>query len=254
MINRSFQICHGIGPAKEANLYHLGLQTWQALLDCPSDFLPFSPAKQISLRHELAACQAAFDRQDLDFLLKRLPTREHWRVLASFLPKASYFDIETSGLSPSDSVVTVVVCLHQGKYYEFVRGENLDEFLDLLDEVNLLVSFNGSSFDVPRIRDEYHIPELPCPHVDLRWISYHQGLRGGLKQIEEKLGFPRGDDLKGLAGDDAVWLWQKWRLGCRQSRDLLIRYCRRDVEALEKIAQFLLSDSQHCTQRHSDDA
>jgi uncharacterized protein YprB with RNaseH-like and TPR domain len=139
-------------------------------------------------------------------------------------------------------VVTIVVCLHQGKMHEFVRGENLDDFLDLLDDVTLLVSFNGNSFDVPRILDQFHVPELPCPHVDLRWVSYHRGLKGGLKKIEEELGFVRESDLKGLGGDDAVWLWQKWRLGCEKSRDLLLRYCRRDVEALEKISQALLKD------------
>jgi uncharacterized protein YprB with RNaseH-like and TPR domain len=170
----------------------------------------------------------------------RLPVREHWRILKSNLAEASYFDIETSGLSPSKSHVTVVVCKHQGTFYEFVRGENLDDFLDLLDEVKLLVSFNGNSFDCPRIADHFHLPELPCPHVDLRWVCYHRGLKGGLKAIETSLGLGRESDLKGISGDDAVWLWQKWLLGCQKSRDLLIRYCRKDVEGLEIIANHLL--------------
>jgi uncharacterized protein YprB with RNaseH-like and TPR domain len=243
-MDETFQMCKGIGPVTEARLRASGFRNWHSLLSGDANNIPLSALRLGEVRSELAACQEAYDEKNLKFLTSKLPVREHWRILRSYFGQASYFDIETTGLSPADSVVTIVVCKHRGKLYEFVRGENMDDFLELLDEITLLVSFNGNSFDVPRIMNQFHIPELPCPHVDLRWVSYHRGFRGGLKRIEEELGFGRDSDLKGISGDDAVWLWQKWKLGCDKSKELLLRYCRRDVEALELITQRLLKDVQ----------
>jgi uncharacterized protein YprB with RNaseH-like and TPR domain len=122
----------------------------------------------------------------------------------------------------------------------FVENENLDEFLELLDDVSLLASFNGSSFDVPRILDAFHIPELPCPHIDLRWVCHHQGWKGGLKDITEKLGIKRPGDLQYADGLLAVQLWYRWmnhndEVALKQ----LLRYCGSDVILLLLLAQRL---------------
>ena len=40
----------------------------------------------------------------------------------------------TSGLE-MDSLITVIACWHQGRLHTFVEHENLDDFLDLLDDI-----------------------------------------------------------------------------------------------------------------------
>lgn len=174
-------------------------------------------------------------------LARLLHASDHWRVLAHWFEQASFFDIETSGLDVR-SVVTLVCCLHRGRLYRFVRGENLDEFLDLLQEIKLMVSFNGASFDVPRIEDLFHVPEFPCAHVDLRWMCYHRGWRGGLKALERQLGLQRPADLEGVDGFQAVQLWEQWeRHGDRAARHRLERYCAADTVTLQRLAAELLT-------------
>jgi len=131
----------------------------------------------------------------------------------------------------------VICCCHKGKLLPFVRGENLDDFLELLDDIELLISFNGSSFDVPQLLDLWHIPALPCPHIDLRWVCYHCELRGGLKAIEQQLTIDRPPDLAGLDGADAVWLWERYReTDDEAARAQVIRYCAADVVTLQLVA------------------
>ena len=192
---------------------------------------------------EVQANLEALERRDISYLVDRLSTRDHWRILEHFIDDVSFFDIETAGLEYDDPV-TVIACWHRGRIQTFVEHENLDEFLDLLDEVTLLSSFNGSTFDVPRILDAFHIPELPCPHLDLRWLCYHRDLRGGLKEISYRLKLNRPDDLRHVNGETAIRWWARWEhFQDRQARADLLRYCAADVILLVVLAEELIGRS-----------
>ena len=107
--------------------------------------------------------------------------------------------------------------------------------------MKLILTFNGSSFDIPRILNTFHIPNLDCAHIDLRWIAYHKGLRGGLKQISRQLGIRRPFDIETLSGDEAIYLWDDWsRMGDKDALSLLKRYCAADVLLLYLLAAELL--------------
>jgi len=101
----------------------------------------------------------------------------------------------------------------------------------------MLVTFNGASFDVPVLAAEgVRIPAVP--HMDLRPVFGRVGYDGGLKKIEEKLGFAREGDVKGLSGWDAVKLWRRWeREGDKAALDRLVAYNVADFENLEPLAQ-----------------
>ncbi len=117
----------------------------------------------------------------------------------------------------------------------------MDDFLDLLVEVSLLVSFNGSGFDIPLLLQTWHIPEFPCPHVDLRWLCYHDQLTGGLKHVESKLGISRPLDLRGVDGAEAVQLWLCWKqYSDQRALERLLRYCAADVLTLQMVTSSLL--------------
>ena len=175
------------------------------------------------------------------YFVSHLPPLEQWRVLAHWFGDASYFDIETSGLDIG-STVTLICCFHRGAPLRFLAGENIEDFLDLLEHVKVLVSFNGTGFDVPRVLDRFHIPDLPCAHVDLRWLCHHLGWRGGLKQIELSLGLRRPPDLVGLGGAEAVDLWRGWsEQGDHRAKRTLERYCVADTVMLSLLASRLLA-------------
>lgn len=238
-LEQCFQHAPGVGPVMEAKIKAQGYLTWQCALERP-EALPLGPRTAASLLQELTQSQSALEQSDIAYFVSRFSVREQWRILAAFFREISYFDIETSGLS-YDAYVTCIVCYHQGQLHRFVHGENLDDFLDLLEDVPLLVSFNGASFDVPQLLRTWHIPEFPCPHIDLRWQCYHGQLTGGLKQVESELGIIRPQDLQGVDGADAVWLWFRWQQYREQAaRERLLRYCAADVLALQMVTSSLL--------------
>ena len=122
----------------------------------------------------------------------------------------------------------------------------MDVFLDWVGQVELLVSFNGATFDVPRVLDHFRIPALPCAHLDLREVTRQMGIKGGLKKLEQAFGVERPADLQGMTGEDAEWLWRAWERDRDQAaRDKLIRYCQADVIGLRTLARQLLRHLGH---------
>lgn len=236
MITEALAHCTGIGPVRLARLQEAGIRSWQDVLADPGQ-LPISLRDSLTAEARLAL--DALERHDIRYFVDRLNPADRWRILAQYLDQTSFFDIETTGLE-IDATISVIVCWHRGQLHTFVEHENLDDFLDLLDDCHLLASFNGSTFDVPRVLDAFHIPKLPCPHLDLRWPSYHRGLTGSLKQITSQLGIARPADLKHADGAMAVYWWYAWLQGKNSAaREQLIRYCAADVLMLVLLSRHL---------------
>ncbi|MFC1744869.1 ribonuclease H-like domain-containing protein [Candidatus Riflebacteria bacterium] len=243
MIDGAFLHFPGIGPRRLHKLRQAGFLTWKSVLTSP-DSLPFAGKMRDRFIAEVHRCQNAFEVNDINYLVKKILPREQWRILGRFFERASYFDIETTGFYPTDHI-SLIVCYHKGRFSCYLKDRNLEDFLDLLDEVQLLVSFNGSSFDIPRLLDTFHIPCLPCPHIDIRWLCYHARFRGGLKKIEQDLGIGRPGDLLGIDGLAAISLWNDWLLHKnRDSLNLLTRYCSADVFCLKILAQKILQQNE----------
>lgn len=240
MIRQAFQHFRGIGAERLRRLQEAGIRDWDELAAF-TDNLSLGDTGRARLRAEIEQCDRAIAERNMHYLVESFGGSDQWRILAHFFPSASYFDIETSGLD-LDSHVTVVSCYHRDRVYNFVHGENMEAFLDLLEDVELLVSFNGASFDVPQILKLYHIPDLPCAHIDLRWLCYHAAMPGGLKSIEKRLGINRPRDLQGVDGEEAVWLWRLWEnQGQEKARQQLLRYCSADSVSLKLLSAKLLS-------------
>ncbi|MCA9051977.1 MAG: ribonuclease H-like domain-containing protein, partial [Planctomycetaceae bacterium] len=194
---------------------------------------------RLSLPEECRRLLTALADDDIGYFVRTLVPPDRWRILSRYADRASYFDIETTGLEFDDRI-TVIVCQHRGELLTFVEHENLDDFVDLLWDVDLLLSFNGSTFDVPRVLSTFHIPELPCPHLDLRWPCWYRNLRGGLKDVTGRLGWQRPADLRDADGALAVRLWSHWENnGNCDARRQLIRYCAADVLLLQPLTQWL---------------
>lgn len=237
MIKEALLHCPQIGPSRLAKLNAKGIHTWHDVI-ARADELP--TGYRVAATEESKRCLAALQANDISYFVDNLTTKDRWRILAHYLDDVSFFDIETAGLEYDDPI-TVIVCWHQGKVHQFVEHENLDDFLHLLDEVKLLSSFNGSSFDVPRVLDAFHIPKLPCPHLDLRWLCYHQGFRGGLKEVMYGLGIARPTDLQHADGELAIRLWARWEhFQDQAAKDMLLRYCAADVLLLIALAEKLV--------------
>lgn len=230
-----------VGAQRERRLRQEGGVCWKGILNAEH---PLAGLERSEWDEVCVACEQslrAMEAEDVAFFTARIPMPDQWRVLAHWFGQLSYFDIETSGLE-IDSKVTLISCFHRGEPLCFLADENMDDFLDLMEQIKVLVSFNGASFDVPRVLDRFHIQRLPCAHMDLRWLCHHAGWRGGLKKIEGALGLRRPPDLVGLGGAEAVGLWQAWAgQGDTQARRTLERYCVADTVMLSLLASRLVA-------------
>ncbi len=241
MIQGCFQHLRGIGPKTASLLRENGILTWYDCIAREAS-IPFNGKRRSGFVDEIRKSINCLEAGDIAFFTSSLPTSEQWRILAMYLHSATFIDLETTGLSWNYSHASVIAAYHRGKLYSFVYGENMDDFLDLADEAELLVTFNGNSFDIPFIERTFNIPSLACPHVDLRWIAWHRGYRGGLKSIERQLGIRRPPRIDGIDGFEAVNLFYRWQQGDTESRDLLISYCQADVLATRMVAERICNE------------
>ena len=237
MISEVFTHCPGIGPKTEKKLKRNGIASWDDLLH--ADHIPFSGERKKRITDTVAKSLEAHKKGDIGFFISSFPVREHWRILREYFHAATFFDIETTGLSWYESHATVISAFHRGELRTFVHGKNLDDFLQLCDESRLLVSFNGNCFDMPFLEHTFNVPALG-QHVDLRWIAYHAGYRGGLKIIEKSLGIERPREISCIDGFEAVNLYHRWMAGDDSSLATLIRYCSADAVAAYLVARKLI--------------
>jgi len=164
-----------------------------------------------------------------------MPTQKAWRIYRQWADEAMFFDIETTGLVPEESDITVIGAFTGGQSATFVKGVNLHEFPAYVEQRPLLVSFNGIEFDVPFLKA--HMPEvrLDQPHIDLRFVLRSLGYRGGLKSIERQLGLARDAEIRDIDGMAAIRLWDRYMQGDREALDQLIAYNLADVSSLKEL-------------------
>src|SRR3972149_7844728 len=105
----------------------------------------------------------------------------------------AYLDIETTGLSPSDCMVTVVglyICNGDDTRVIQLVGKDItrDSLADALEGVNMLHTYNGSRFDLPFLQGCVGIDLTRIlPHRDLMFDCWKNNLYGGLKAVERQL-------------------------------------------------------------------
>ena len=124
-------------------------------------------------------------------------------------------------------------------YRAFIHDENMEELREAIEEYDLVVTFNGTSFDLPFIEYKFGRTFARTAHIDLMFPLRKLGLRGGLKSIEKRLRVGRPSELSGLDGFDAVRMWRMWQMGDAGARDTLIRYNAEDVASLPRLADIV---------------
>lgn len=232
MLKRTFIHLPGIGERTEAHFWRLGLLTWEDFL-AVSRIRGFAPERLIRLQAALHESLARVD--DPAYFAARLPVREYWRLFRHFRGRAVYLDIETTGNTWPALTVTVIGLYDGRKFRQFVQGESLRQFSRVIRAYSLLITYNGTQFDLPVLRANF--PGLPLPpvHIDLRFVLARLGYSGGLKRIEPQLGVQRPPDVADMDGYQAVLLWDRYQRGDYTARDLLLRYNREDVINLERL-------------------
>ncbi|MBI2664095.1 ribonuclease H-like domain-containing protein [Candidatus Woesearchaeota archaeon] len=239
MIQNSFIFLDRIGKEKERQIWSQGIYSWEAFLTTKR-VKGISPKSKAYYDRKLMEARKQLFSSNSSYFASAMPLSEQWRLYEFFREDAVYLDIETDGLNETDDI-TVVGLFDGLDTKTMVRGINLD-YAALRNELlkyKITVTFNGSVFDVPFIRKRYGniLPDIP--HFDLRFCCQRIGLSGGLKQIENKLGIWRANEIvRQMYGGDAALLHRMWRgSGNEHYLQLLVDYNEEDVVNLRKIAE-----------------
>ncbi len=225
-LERTFQLCKGVGPYRERELWAQGLSTWRAFEARAQSGEVMGARLDRELLEGIEAARSALGRAELPALAAMLPEREHWRLYPYFAQQAVFLDLEADG----EGVPTVAGLMDREGVASFRRGHSLQQLPARLAQSALWVTFNGGSFDLPVLRK--HFEGLPGPqvHVDLKVVLRKVRQHGGLKQIEERLGLGRPPHLKGVRGLDAIRLWRE-------------HHATRDVAPLRVLVEYNLYDA-----------
>lgn len=239
MLENSFVHLPGIGHETETRFWEAGIRTWDDLESRLGE--EFGTKRAQALAAALAECRAAHAAGELAYFQSRFKGADLWRLLPGLLAQGrqdeiAYLDIETTGLGfPPSCVSTTIAVLFRGKL-ELEHQHERKRLLmrELERDAHMLVTFNGSTFDLPFLRREFKLT-LAQPHLDLRYWMSRLGRRGGLKAIQQ--GFPEVPQRSSMDidGFDAVRLWNLHRRGVPQALETLYTYNAEDTLVLEHL-------------------
>jgi uncharacterized protein YprB with RNaseH-like and TPR domain len=228
-----------VGPGRERRLWRAGIGSWRELESAPPPAL--AGGAEPRLREASEAAATALARRDATALAGFLPTGERWRLLGAFGEEAAYLDIETGDEVWGRAGISAIGVLDRDGPRLFLAGRDLDEFPRRARDWPLLVTFNGSSFDVPILRRAFPGWVPPAAHVDLRHALGRLGHDGGLKRIEDELAplnLARPGHLRGIDGWVACGLFRRGRDGDRRALRLFAEYNLYDVVNLRTLAAY----------------
>ena len=196
----SFTFVKGIGVKTEERLKELGINCWDDVMKNQRPKL-FPKQKWQSLLSGVNSVIEALKIRDVPQLTRAIPKTQHWKIIPSFIDRIAYFDIETTGLSPTYSHITTIAVYDGKSVHDFIRGENLDEFPAFISKFPAIATFYGKAFDVPFIEHEMKI-KLNQIHFDVCFLLKKLKITGGLKRIEKLFGISRGnlEDLPHFVG------------------------------------------------------
>lgn len=230
MITRSFVILEKIGLQRERQLWQQGIKDWHDFLK-EENIKGISKVKKYYYDRQIQEAQKALWERNSGHFVNKLPPKEMWRLYDHFKDDCGFLDIEID----SYGKISVVGISNYYQTNQFVQSINLNKKIleDELQKYKLMISFNGSVFDLPKLKKQLQL-NINFPHIDLYHLCARLGLKGGLKEIERQLNLKRPAHLRG----NPVDLWKAFHAsGDREYLELLLEYNREDVENLKLIME-----------------
>lgn len=119
-------------------------------------------------------------------------------------------------------------------YSEFHHGRAvmLDKLFDLMDEADVVSTYNGDNFDLPWIQRELH-PRIPAPSVS---VDLYKVGKKNFRYLSHKLAYITEQlNLSGKMGHEGFELWVKCHAGDPKAWNVMRRYCKQDVVTQDEL-------------------
>jgi len=239
MLKSTFLHLKGVGAKTEKSLWQQGVTKWEQY---PVACDQFTLLEELAPPSPLCESIEAYNNGDMAFFAENLPASALYRAALEFPDQTLFLDIETTGLSIYYDIVTLVGWSIGNSFGVHINGQDDALFRSILKKAKVLVTFNGTMFDLKFLAKYYEDIELPPLHIDLRFLSKRVGLSGGQKKIEEHLGYKRNKDVVGMLGEAAPILWHKYRRGENDALKRLVIYNHDDVEGMKTILDFCIEE------------
>ncbi|MFH1275475.1 MAG: ribonuclease H-like domain-containing protein [Candidatus Woesearchaeota archaeon] len=230
MIKNSFIFLEKVSKRKEQSIWKQNIKDWSSFLNTDK-IKGISKTSKYYYNRKIKEAQQALSEERPLFFIDKLPKIEIWRLYEYFKDETCFLDIEVDSYGK-------IILVGISNYYNsnfFVKGVNLNSYSiqKELSKYKIIITFNGSSFDLPKLKKQLKIEIKPSiPHIDLKPLCINLGLKGGLKEVEKILNLKRPPHLNG----NPVDLWKAFHAsGDREYLDLLIEYNREDIENLKGV-------------------
>jgi uncharacterized protein YprB with RNaseH-like and TPR domain/predicted nuclease with RNAse H fold/dephospho-CoA kinase len=240
MLKSTFRHIKGIGKKTEQSLWAKGLATW----DEYERFLSIQYTLFDDSSHELDSIlyksRIAYEKEDMAFFSNTLSTAEYYRIALEYPNEVLFLDIETTGLSLYYDIISMIGWSVGEEFGIYINGQDPSFLKRALKNAKVIVTFNGTMFDLKFIEKHFKSLSIPSVHIDLRFFAKRVGLSGGQKAIEKQIGFKRKSDIEDMQGEAAPILWHKYRKGDLAAMNRLIEYNHADVEGMKVILDYCI--------------
>lgn len=237
MLRHTFQHLPGIGSVREQKLWESGIVNWDHLEARQPPQLQLFEIDRFRKTPPIESSRRALENKNAEFFEERLPSSERFRIASTFPESVLFVDIETTGLSLYYDEITLVGWDLKGNYDVAIQGrrDSQDRMYSALEKASVIVTFNGSLFDLPFLEQEFPDLSIPECHLDLRFASKQVGFTGGQKAIEKELSIERPGYLQSMGGETAPVLWHDYRWGDTSALKRLVKYNQADIEGMKGI-------------------
>lgn len=229
----------GFGKLTEKKLWESGVLCWD-------DYVEQEKQKTLFFEESISVLKSSYDAyssKNIDFFSETLPRADYYRLALTFPEDVLFLDIETTGLSSYYDYVTMVGWSQKDNYNYYIHGlHDISKLKDALNKAKIIVTFNGSIFDIPFLKKHFRELSFPKTHIDLRFLSKSNGLEGGQKKIEKTIGFKRPKSLKETSGFTATLLWDEYKWGKKTSLEKLVAYNHSDIEGMKVILDYCIKN------------
>jgi uncharacterized protein YprB with RNaseH-like and TPR domain/predicted nuclease with RNAse H fold/dephospho-CoA kinase len=239
MLKSTFQHIKGIGKKSEHELWRSGVTSWTQYKQLFWKQLSIFDGEDPN--DLLTKSMRAYESGDTAFFAEHLSPANYYRIALAYPDDTVFLDIETTGLSLYYDQVTLVGWSIGNEYGVYISGSDNQRLRPALKRAKVIVTFNGTMFDLKFLDKTFPELSIPPVHLDLRFFAKRVFLSGGQKAIEKEIGFVRENDLKDMQGESAPVLWHQYRRGDKAALRRLIEYNHADVEGMKAILDYSIN-------------